>query len=293
MQRRADNSVRGRIARARARLRGGSGRRPGGRRPRSGGCHAGKSRHAVSAWSAGAWPRRVCSPSWSSPGDSSTSTPSSQTRPWPQLDQGAFSRRDYWKSRAIGLYEQALQYQQFAQFVGADKQGQYLSLAQQSIAQLPAVWGSTDVDPASLEKMIDDQIYLQGMKDLGLGMTKDEIRTFALNRFAQPGSPLILPSPSRHWPPRGGDSDQHRWSLFATPLASPVAATPVSGTPVIGTAVRSVPVTGTPKIASPISGDTRRHASGHRSHTAATPNPGEARATAEAGFAKFADQVFP
>ena len=80
----------------------------------------------------------------------------------------SISRQDYWKARAIGLYEQALQYQHFAQFVGPDQQGQYLALAQQSLAQLPTVWGSTDVDPASLEKMVDDQVYLQGMHDLGL-----------------------------------------------------------------------------------------------------------------------------
>ena len=86
----------------------------------------------------------------------------------------SISRQDYWKSRAIDLYEQALQYQDFAQFVGPEQQGQYLALAQQSLAQLPTVWGSTDVDPASLEKMIDDQIYLQGMDDLG---TRDDPRT--------------------------------------------------------------------------------------------------------------------
>src|SRR5215204_3122357 len=84
------------------------------------------------------------------------------------------SRQDYWKSRAVDLYEQALQYQDFAQFVGSDQQGQYLALAQQSLAQLPTVWGSTDVDPVSLEKMVDDQVYLQGMDDFGLEMSEDE-----------------------------------------------------------------------------------------------------------------------
>jgi hypothetical protein len=108
----------------------------------------------------------------------------------------SISRQDYWKSRAIGLYEQALQYQDFAQFVGPDQQSQYLALAQQSLAQLPTVWGSTDVDPASLEKMVDDQVYLQGLHDLGLDMSEDEIHTFALNRFAPPGAPLIAPSPT-------------------------------------------------------------------------------------------------
>src|SRR3712207_3042325 len=52
----------------------------------------------------------------------------------------AISRQDYWKSRAVDLYEQALQYQDFAQFVGPDQQGQYLALAQQAMGQLPDVW---------------------------------------------------------------------------------------------------------------------------------------------------------
>jgi parvulin-like peptidyl-prolyl isomerase len=197
----------------------------------------------------------------------------------------SISRQDYWKSRAIGLYEQALQYQDFAQFVGPDQQGQYLALAQQSLAQLPTVWGSTDVDPASLQKMVDDQIYLQGMDDLGLDMSEDEIRTFALNRFAPPGAPLIAPSPTATLTAeRAAMATSTAAALFATPLASPVAATPVAGTPVAGSPSLATPVAGTP-VATPLAIAPTA--------PAATPNPAEARATAEAGFAQFADQVFP
>jgi peptidyl-prolyl cis-trans isomerase C len=195
------------------------------------------------------------------------------------------SRQDYWKSRAIDLYEQALQYQDFAQFVGPDQQGQYLALAQQSLAQFPEVWGSTDVDPSSLEKMVDDQLYLQGMDDLGLEMTEDEIRTFALNRFAPPGAPLIAPSPAATLTAeRAAMATSTAASLFATPLASPVAGTPVSGTPVAGTPGLASPIPGTP-AATPLDAVPTA--------PAATPNPAEARATAEAGFAQFADEVFP
>jgi peptidyl-prolyl cis-trans isomerase C len=197
----------------------------------------------------------------------------------------SISRQDYWKSRAIDLYEQALQYQDFAQFVGPQQQGQYLALAQQSLAQLPTVWGSIDVDPASLEKMIDNQIYLQGMDDLGLEMTQDEIHTFALNRFAPPGAPLIAPSPTATLTAeRAAMATSTAVSLFATPVASPVAATPMSGTPVAATLSLATPVAGTPG-ATPLA----------IAPTAppATPNAVEARATAEAGFTQFADQVFP
>ena len=201
------------------------------------------------------------------------------------VGSATISRQDYWKSRAIDLYEQALQYQDFAQFVGPDQQGQYLALAQQSLAQLPEVWGSTDVDPTSLEKMVDDQLYLQGMDDLGLEMTEDEIHTFALNRFAPPGAPLIAPSPTATLTAeRAAMATSTAASLFATPLASPVAGTPVSGTPVAGTPGLASPIPGTP-AATPLDAVPTA--------PAATPNPAEARATAEAGFAQFADEVFP
>jgi peptidyl-prolyl cis-trans isomerase C len=200
------------------------------------------------------------------------------------VGSATISRQDYWKSRAVGLYDQALQYQDFAQFVGPDQQGQYLALAQQSLAQLPTVWGSTDVDPASLEKMIDDQIYLQGIGDLGIEMTDDEIRTFALNRFAPPGAPLIAPSPTATLTAeRAAMATSTAAALFATPVGSPIAGTPVAGTPIAGTPAMASPVAATP-AATPL--DIVPTA------PPATPNPAEARATAEAGFAQFADDVF-
>src|SRR5581483_4552041 len=42
----------------------------------------------------------------------------------------AIIRQDYWRVRAVDLFEQANQYQQFASFVGPDQQQQYLQLAQ-------------------------------------------------------------------------------------------------------------------------------------------------------------------
>src|SRR5215211_2063900 len=285
MQRRGDDSIRGRIARARARAKGGS--RPVPVRPptpkrrvprreiqarrqrmvRRGVAAAGLL--ALIVLAGGLLYEYVYKPN--------------QTLA--TVESVSISRQDYWKSRAVDLYEQALQYQDFSQFVGPDQQGQYLALAQQSLAQLPTVWGSTDVDSASLEKMIDNQIYLQGVGDLGLEMTPDEIHTFALNRFAPPGAPLVSPSPTATLTAeRAAMATGTAASLFATPLASPVAATPVAGTPGAGTPVLATPVLGTP-AATPL--DIVPTA------PAATPNPGEARATAEAGFTQFADQVFP
>jgi len=196
----------------------------------------------------------------------------------------SISRQDYWKSRANDLYEQALQFQDFAQFVGPDQQGQYLALAQQSLAQLPDVWGSTDVDPASLERMIEDQVFLQGLDDLGLTITPDEIRTFALNRFAPPGAPLIPPSPTATFTAeRVAMATSTAASFVATPLATPVAGTPLNGTPVAATSIAATPLAGTP-AATPLAAVPTA--------PAATPGPAEALATAEAGFAQFEEEFF-
>jgi len=196
----------------------------------------------------------------------------------------SISRQDYWKVRAHDLYEQALQYQDFAQFVGPDQQNQYLSLAQQALGQLPGVWGSTDVDRASLEKMIDDQVYLQGMDDLGLTMTPEEIRTFALNRFAPPGAPLIPARPSPTFTAeRAAMATGTAAAALATPMASPIAATPIAATPVAATLVAAnemaSPVATPLPMASPVP-------------PSGTPSPADARATAEAGFARFEETLF-
>ncbi len=290
MQRRGDDSIRGRIARARARARGGS--RPAPVRPPTPKRRVPRReiqarRQRLVRWgvaAAGLLTLIILA------GGLIYEYVVKPNQTLATVGAAKISRQDYWKSRAVDLYEQALQYQDFAQFVGPDQQGQYLALAQQSLAQLPAVWGSTDVNPASLEKMIDDQVYLQGLDDLGLEMTEDEIRTFALNRFAPPGAPLIAPSPTATLTAeRAAMATSTAASLFATPLASPVVATPLSGTPVAGT-----PVAGNSGMASPVPGTpAATPLASVPTAPAATPNPAEAQATAEAGFAQFADEVFP
>jgi hypothetical protein len=290
MQRRGDDSIRGRIARARARLRGRS--RPVAVRPPTPKRRVPRReiqarRQRLVRWgvaAAGLLALIVLG------GGLIYEYVLKPNQTLATVGAVGISRQDYWKSRAIDLYEQALQYQDFAQFVGPDQQGQYIALAQQSLAQLPTVWGSTDVDPASLESMVDDQLYLQGLDDLGLEMTEDEIHTYALNRFAPPGAPLIAPSPTATLTAeRAAMATSTAAALFATPVASPVAATPVSGTPVAGT-----PVAATPDLASPGPGTpAATPLESAPTAPAATPNPEEARATAEAGFAQFTEQVFP
>lgn len=183
----------------------------------------------------------------------------------------SIDREDYWKARANDLYEQAAQFQDFAQFVGPDQQGQYVAMAQQSLAQIPEVWGSRDIDPGTLQKMIDDRLYLQGLDLLGLTMAPDEVETFTLNRFAPPDAPLVPPSPTPTLTAaRAEMATSTAAALMATPVSSPAAATPPAATPIAGT-----------PMATPLAGN------------AATPTAAEARATAEAGFAAFEQEFFP
>ncbi|MCA9880750.1 MAG: peptidylprolyl isomerase, partial [Thermomicrobiales bacterium] len=203
----------------------------------------------------------------------------------------AITREDYWKVRAYDLAEQAEQYQQLSQFVAPDQQSQYLNLAQQALTQIPAVWGSLDVDNTTLSNMVNDQLYLQGAPSLGISFTPEEVRTFALNRFAPPSAPLITASPT---PTLTAERAAMVTSTAAalqpspTPAGTPGFATPVgAGTPLpaatpaaLATPVAAVD-SATPAIpiATPLPG--------------ATPSPAEARATAEAGFALYEDALFP
>jgi hypothetical protein len=197
----------------------------------------------------------------------------------------SISRQEYWKWRANDLFEQAQQYRDFAQFVGPDQQNQYLAFADQTLAQVPEVWGSTDVDATALQSMIDGEIFRQGLDDLGLEMTPQEVETFALNRFAPPGSPLIPPSPTPTFTAeRAVMATSTAEALLATPLATPVAGTPVSGSPVVAGSPAA-----SPAIATPVSGTPgATPVATVPTVSPATPNPEEARATAEAGFDEFA-----
>jgi len=106
------------------------------------------------------------------------------------------SRSDYWKVRAVDLLEQSRQYLQFAEMVGPDQSGQYLQLAEQTRSEVPEVWGTTDLDQATLSGMIDDQLYLQGIDDLGLTIAPTEVETWMLRQFEPPDVPLETPTPA-------------------------------------------------------------------------------------------------
>ena len=105
-------------------------------------------------------------------------------------------RQDYWKFRGHELVQQISQYQQLAQVYGGEQGQQYLSFAQAAQQQLDEVWGSTDVDDATLEMMIEDQIHLQYADGLGVAVTDQEVDTWILQQFEPGDAPLVAPTPS-------------------------------------------------------------------------------------------------
>jgi parvulin-like peptidyl-prolyl isomerase len=104
-------------------------------------------------------------------------------------------RRDYWKVRSVDLINQVNQYQQFAQLVDASQQQQYLQLAQQAATELDDIWGSTEIDDATLTRMVEDQIYLQNMEKLGVEVTEQDIDNYINAQFQPQDAPLFTPTP--------------------------------------------------------------------------------------------------
>ncbi len=207
-------------------------------------------------------------------------------------------RRDYWQVRSIDLIEQANQYSQFAQFVQGEQATQYQQLAAQALADLENVSGSTDVDDATLQRMIDDQVYLQNLDSLGLEVTEQEVETQVLQQFAPSDAPLVAPSPTptlipgrAEWATQTAVADQ-----AATAAAAP-APTGASIPPPPGAAASASSGAAAPAAspeASPVASPAASPpASPAASPTVApTPNAEQARATAEAGFADYQEAAF-
>lgn len=186
------------------------------------------------------------------------------------------SREDYWKSRAVDLWNQGSQFQQFAQMVDPSMAQQYQQLAAESVNQIPSVWGSTDVDSGTLTRMIDDQIYLQSLEDQGITLTGDEVELFMLNQFADPTIPLLTPTPTPTFTPdRAAMATATAQALAATPQATPgtPAATPIAEAGAASPAASP--------LASPVAAD-----------SLGTPGIEEARAIAESNFTMFEQALF-
>jgi parvulin-like peptidyl-prolyl isomerase len=140
-------------------------------------------------------------------------------------------RRDYWKVRSVDLINQVNQYQQFAQLVDASQQQQYLQLAQQAATELDDVWGSTDIDDATLTRMVEDQIYLQNMDKLGISISDQDMDNYINTQFQPSDAPLFTPTPEPTLiPERAEWATQTEVALQGEGVApTEIAGSPVSG----------------------------------------------------------------
>jgi parvulin-like peptidyl-prolyl isomerase len=241
-------------------------------------------------------------------------------------------RRDYWKVRSVDLINQVSLYQQYAQLSDQSQQQQYLSLAQQAATELDGLWGSTKTDDTTLQKMIDDQVYLKSMDDFGITITDQDITDYIDQQFAPSNAPIFTPTPSptliperAAWAtqtavaeltPTAGDGTPEASPVAGSPGASPGVGTPGGGTPLASPQAspangEATPITSaspvgneaTPTtVASPESSPIGSPAASPQGSPAAspvitpeespTPNQDQARQTAEAGFDNYKDVVF-
>ncbi len=243
------------------------------------------------------------------------------------VDGTKIRRKDYWKVRSYDLLNQASQFQQLAQFSDAEQQSQYQQLAQQALIELDDVWGSTDTNDTTLQKMVDDQVYLKNIGELGLSVTDQDVDTYIDQQFEPANAPIFTPTPSPTLIPtraawatetaiaQDATATANAAALEATPesvgspeadgspeaAGSPEASTPqAAGSP----STESMPEAEAP-VASPASPGASPDASPVASPEASpeaspvaeatvspTPNQEQALQTAEAGYDLFQENAF-
>ena len=148
------------------------------------------------------------------------------------VDGTEIRRREYWKVRTIDLINERNQYNQlynlYQQFQ-PDQAQQYLQLAQAANAQLDDVWGSTDVNDDTLNRMIDDQIYLKNLDSLGLTLTEADVEAYILDQFDPADAPLVPPTATPTYIPTRAAWATETAIANETATASASAAAAASG----------------------------------------------------------------
>lgn len=230
------------------------------------------------------------------------------------VDGTPIRRRDYWKVRSYDLLNQAAQFQQLAQFSSSQQASQYQSMAQQAIAELDKVWGSTDTNSQTLSKMIDDQVYLKNLSKLNLTITQKDVDDYIAQQFEPANAPIYTPTATATLiPTRAAWATETAVAATATsaagsatPGASPAgegspqaAASPAVATPsaLASPASPAVPVAESAVAGSPAAATPAAEASPAASPSAAatvspTPNQDQARQTAAAGYKQFQQNAF-
>ena len=215
------------------------------------------------------------------------------------------ARRDYWKVREVQLRQQGEQLQQQLSF----SSGSQLATLNQQLAQVRSEISNIQNAPIAadtLSGMVDDQVVLQNLGDLGISISADEVNAYLNEQFAP--VPLTEPTPTptveataAAW--ATGTTEARAAQATGTGEASATGAaqtaTGAAGTPGAAptsnsTASATAPATETPTIAvgSPTTVGSPASASPTVSGTpgaspTATPNAEQAVATSQATFDQY------
>lgn len=205
------------------------------------------------------------------------------------------SRTDYWKVRKIDLINQISQYNQIAQFATGTQAQQYQSLAQQAQAQLKTV-ESDPVDSTTLSQMIDDQLVVSGLPDLGLSITNAELDEYQAQQFSP--APLGSPTPTLPIDPTAAawaTATAEAQATSSAPATPPSTATPSGTASATSSATESTTAaaSSSTESASPAASGTPSASPTAQGTPSATPtlSPDVARATAESNFSQYTSVV--
>ncbi len=200
------------------------------------------------------------------------------------------TRRDYWKYQSHSLLNQAIEYQQFAQFFEGQQQQQYIALSQQALAQLDSVWGSTSVDETTLSRMIDDKVIVQSLDSLGLSIESGEVDEYVDEQFADPAAPISSPTPTQTFIPERAEWATQTAEALVVP-ASPETAegSPIPADNASPVAVASPPIGSPSASGSPDSSGSPVAVGSPVATATSTVGPEDALATSQANQENYSD----
>ncbi|MGB3331123.1 MAG: peptidylprolyl isomerase, partial [Thermomicrobiales bacterium] len=193
-----------------------------------------------------------------------------------EVNGHSITRRDYWKYQSVVLYQQARIYENYASQTTGQQQQQFLSFAASLDAQREKVWGTTDVSAATVQQMVENQLYLDAAQAQGINLPEDQVQTYALNAFAPADGPLLTPIPTPTMIPARAEAATRTAEALSGGTPTPTVA---GATPVVGNATPGAsPVAGTP--------------TGSPAPTGTPVQTTDPRTLADAGFTNFQNQVF-
>jgi parvulin-like peptidyl-prolyl isomerase len=144
-----------------------------------------------------------------------------------QVGNVSIARDDYWKVRKLELLNQYSQYSQMA-----NSGGQQGSQAQQRAEQARQQYLSVESDPpnmTTLGRMVDNEVLLQHMGDVGVSVSDKDVDDFITDTFAP--SPLSSPTPTLPIDPTAAASASPSSSASTEPSPSPASSDTASPSP--------------------------------------------------------------